>query len=892
MTLRRACAAFLVIVFALPAFAAPTRTVSVLWDSARQPDGGTITIDRGRLAVPGPVVVTSRPFALPTNRPAKLEVAIIPTPVDAGLPTLVTVNTPPQGFTFRLEDVDTTYPIFLPALGVIVTDASDTRPYAEIATSIRQRGTTTQLQRIAAAPEASFAAAAATSHEVRLQTWLGVSRDIRLFRLDENLESFQPRFAGYDVPLPELRDQPATYAFQFGRGRGARDTVTRSLDEGTLPILRGYIDDDAIHYDVTAFASLERSSLMTDNIRGTDYLVADAFGHGHMFTPEQKAAEQQRHNAELSAPEEVVLHVRAVATNRSSAPAYAFLNTAVPIAATPIAPKPPPWKFEPTNGFSLFANDRVFAVSKLDGKPLPAEENSVLLRPGASAVIEFIVPHRPIARERAVALAAQSFNDQLAAARAFWRGKLASAAQWRLPEPRIERMTQAGLLHLDLITYGREPGEPLLPAIGVYTAIGSESAPIIQYFDSMGWHDQAARALDFFLAKQHADGFIQNFNGYMLETGAVLWSLGEHYRYTRDDAWLARVQPHVVKACEYLLQWRERNQRTGTPDDGDFGLLDGKTADPDDPYRSFMLNGYAYLGLARAAEMYREAAPHEAARWSTAAEALKTDLRRALAQSLERGPVVALGDGTWSRAAAPWTNYRGPVMLHADGGRWFTHGTMTARDSLLGPLQLVFQEVVAPGEPMAAELLTVHSELMTRDNVAFSQPYYSRHPWIHLRRGETKPFLQAWYATVAAMADRETFTFNEHLFPVTAHKTHEEAWFLMETRWMLYLEEGNTLRLLTGTPRAYFDPGATIEVQNAGTYFGTLSFRVRVSDDGRTTQVVVDCAGPRRPATVTIRVPDPRSRRARNVTGGVYSADNETVRLDSFTGHAEITLSW
>ena len=36
------------------------------------------------------------------------------------------------------------------------------------------------------------------------------------------------------------------------------------------------------------------------------------------------------------------------------------------------------------------------------------------------------------------------------------------------------------------------------------------------------------------------------------------------------------------------------------------------------------------------------------------------------------------------------------------------------------------------------ELLATQSALMLRNGVAFSQPYYSRHPWVHLQRGETK----------------------------------------------------------------------------------------------------------------------------------------------------------
>ncbi len=880
------------VLFAAPGASVAGQGIAVLWENPGQT--GRVSVARGSLDAirAAGSDVTRDSFRFPAAAASRLELAITPAAEAAALPVLVTVESAPRAFTFGLGEVSAAYPIYLPDDSVVVTAAADARSYAEIVAGIRQRGGRTKLQRIAADPEASFAAAAAAGREARVQTWLGVSRDIRLFRVDENLEFIQPKLAGYDTPLPETPKQPATYAFQLGRGWGPRAGVTRRLEDGVLPILRGEIDDEAIRYELTLFASLERSPLTAANLRGTDYLVADAHGHGHMFTPAQAAAEQQRHDAELNPAEEVVLCARAVATNRGAAPQYALFRTAALSLATPVSPKLAATQVDPAEGLSSFASSgRVFAVSTLNGRPLPAEEASVLLRPGETAVLEFFLPHRPLPAERARALRGRSFDTRLAEARAFWRGKLQSAAQWRLPEPRIQQMVPAGLLHLDLIAYGREPSGPLLPAIGVYTAIGSESAPIIQFLDSMGWHDQAARALDFFLQKQHDDGFIQNFNGYMLETGAVLWTLGEHYRYTRDDAWLQRVHPQVTKACDYLIAWRERNLRPEERGAG-HGLLDGKTADPEDPFRSYMLNGYAYLGLARAAEMLRAAAPAESARCLAAAAALKADIRAALAADLARSPVVPLGDGTWTRAAPPWAGYRGPLMLHADGGRWFTHGSMAARDSLLGPLYLVFQEVLDPGETLATELLQAHSELMTRDNVAFSQPYYSRHPWVHLRRGETKAFLQAWYGTVAAMADRGTYTFTEHLFPASAHKTHEEAWFLMETRWMLYLEDGDRLRLLAGAPRAYLRPGAALSVERAASYFGPLSFAVAVSADGREITGRVDCGGDRRPRTVEIRIPHPSSARPTAVSGGDYLPERETLRLAAFTGHAEFSLRY
>ena len=158
--------------------------------------------------------------------------------------------------------------------------------------------------------------------------------------------------------------------------------------------------------------------------------------------------------------------------------------------------------------------------------PLSQEEIAVELKPGETATFELYLPHRPISNERALKLAKTKFSDRLDECRAFWKSKLAVAAKIDLPEQRIKEMIQAGLLHLDLITYGQEPKGTLTSTIGVYNAIGSESSPIIQFMDSMGWHDVARRALMYFLDKQHDDGFIQNFGDYMLETGAALWSLG------------------------------------------------------------------------------------------------------------------------------------------------------------------------------------------------------------------------------------------------------------------------------------------------------------------------------------------------------------------------------
>ena len=140
------------------------------------------------------------------------------------------------------------------------------------------------------------------------------------------------------------------------------------------------------------------------------------------------------------------------------------------------------------------------------------------------------------------------------------------------------------------------PGGDLAPNVGYYGPIGTESAPIIQFYNSMGWQDIAKRSLAYFLDKQNEDGSITNYQSYTGETGAVLWTLGEYFRYTHDKEWIEQVKPKILKACDYLMKWRAENKVDSIRGKG-YGMISGKVADPEDNFHQFMLNGYAYLGF-------------------------------------------------------------------------------------------------------------------------------------------------------------------------------------------------------------------------------------------------------------------------------------------------------
>ncbi|CAK4814700.1 unnamed protein product [Aphanomyces euteiches] len=319
--------------------------------------------------------------------------------------------------------------------------------------------------------------------------------------------------------------------------------------------------------------------------------------------------------------------------------------------------------------------------------------------------------------------------------------------------------------------------------------------------------------------------------------------------------------------------------------------MEGKTADPEDLFRSFMLNGYAYVGINRLSQLMEKMDPELSAQILEQAEAFKLDIRTEFFGAVARSPVIPLGDGSWIPTAPPWVEHRGPLVLYSESNaKWQTHGSFAARDSLLGPLYLVLQEVLDPHERETSFMLDFHNELMCTANVALSQPYYSIHPWIHLKRREVKPFLKAYYNSFAGLADRETYTFWEHFYQQSPHKTHEEGWFLMQTRWMLYLEEGATLKLLSGIPRDWLEEGKRIELNEVASYYGPVTVSVESQLAHGKISATVSCTTDRKPKSIELRIPHPQELKPVSVIGGTYDALHEIVYIHDFNGNVKVEL--
>ncbi len=874
---------------------APASVASVRWSSG--PARGRIIVLNGELGALRPAAArggAAGAFAIAGSGPARLDISIRGSrTAPGGNPTMIRVESGRAPFTFLLRDVSPAHPICIAEYGVAVTVPGDPRSYDEILADIRRLGRPSVQARIDSEPEETYEAACATNRNLNCPTWLGLSRDMRIFEVGYSPTMgywgyVQPRYHSTPQTHSEIADHPDTpysVGFVVGPGASCRIDITRRLEDGALPILRSIQREDDIHYHLTAFATLETQPLSAKALRGSEWQACYPNTGGNMLKPEERERIKGLLDDEMRRrEEETVCWLRVEAVNVGTVPRYAWFKAPLIQSARWVKTT-----YAPATGFGALGSGRVFGITRLNGRPAPQEEMAVLIPPGGTATLDMLIPHQPIVAARARKLAAQDFTAHLDACRAFWRGKLKSAAAISVPEPAVDERIRAGLLHCDVVALGREPRGSLLATIGWYSPIGSESSPIIQFFDSMGWHSVAERSLNFFLDRQRADGFIQNFGGYQLETGPALWSMGEHFRYTRDTAWVRRIKPKLLKACAYLLAWRERNKRRDLRGRG-YGLLDGKVADPEDFFHSFMLNGLSYLGIQRTAEMLEAIAPAESKRLAREARAFREDIRTAFYEAMSRSPVIPLGDGTWVPTVPPWAEHPGPLALHTDTDKWFTHGAFGARDSLIGSLYLVISEVLEPHEPGTTFMLKSHQELFTVRNAGLSQPYYCRHDHLHLARGEVKAFLKTYYNQFSGLQDRQTYSFWEHYFHASQHKTHEEGWFLMQTRWMLYREDGGALSLLPGIPRQWLESGKRIALDRVATYFGTASLEVESQLAEGLVRARIECAGSRRPKTVRIRIPHPEGRIPKAVEGGRYDPATESVTIAPFSGQARVVL--
>ena len=132
-------------------------------------------------------------------------------------------------------------------------------------------------------------------------------------------------------------------------------------------------------------------------------------------------------------------------------------------------------------------------------------------------------------------------------ARAYWR-ELAGRVELRLPDARWSEAFAAITGHAAM---AMNEGAPDVAVVN-YNVFNRDGVYVANILQKAGRADLAAQAVDYFLAHP--------FNGRSYpeadNPGQILWIMGEHWRFTRDRAWLERVYPAAQKLAAMIRYYR------------------------------------------------------------------------------------------------------------------------------------------------------------------------------------------------------------------------------------------------------------------------------------------------------------------------------------------------
>ncbi len=485
----------------------------------------------------------------------------------------------------------------------------------------------------------------------------------------------------------------------------------------------------------------------------------------------------------------------------------------------------------------------------------------VELEPGEEHKIEFRIPFITFTGSDGLeAVEALDYEFKLQEMMEYWETQINSGATFRVPEQLLNDFNRANLCHI-AITADKDIGTGLyMLGAGTwdYQVFGTETVDQVRSLDLRGYHERARKYIMPFVELQGSrrmDGRFKSQDGalhglrvsddydyqvgdYSLDHGTILWMLGEHYRLTRDKRWLAKIAQNMVAACDYITRERQVTMKT-LPNGSkvwEYGLLPPCHLDDNPEWMYwYIVNALCYKGMKSTAEVLAEIGHSEAERILHEAKAYKKDILRALAVSMERSPVMRLLDGTF----VPHLPVR--AYLRGRDVGWI-------RDSLYGPIFNIDSGLIEPDSIEVTWILKDYednvfvSRALGRD-VDLERFWFSHggitiqsnllpNPLVYLARGQVEHALRAFYNSFAANLYEDVRCFTEH--PVVAsgwgagpfYKTPDESAFLTWFRYLLLMEDGDTLILAPGTPRKWLEEGKEIEITDAPTYFGPTTYHI------------------------------------------------------------------
>ena len=434
--------------------------------------------------------------------------------------------------------------------------------------------------------------------------------------------------------------------------------------------------------------------------------------------------------------------------------------------------------------------------------------------------------------------------------------------------------------------------------------------------DRRGYHQVAEDCLDTWVHYQGTAGLPGDFDstngvlygaagyeagGYNQHHGWILWTLAEHYRFTRDDAWLRRVAPGIIAGADWIIR---ETARTADRHDLARGLLPpGDLEDIGDWWPWLSTSCYTWRGLDGAAWALEQIHDPNATRIRAAADTYHKNLVDNFLAASARSPVVRLRDGTGVPQIPSYVQRRGRSF------GWIC-------ETLEGAMHLIITKAIDPKSVQAQWILKDYEDnLFLSDQYGYTLDDFDKY-WFgrggmsmqacllldveaYLYRDDVKQALRAMFNAIALNHFPDVHMNTEHALPEMGdwlgdvYKSSDEANVCGWLRELFVREDGNVLLIGQAIPRDWLKPGQKCGIENTTTYFGNASVIYQGGSDTITARLQGPTRNPPRAIRLRFRTPQEKPFARVTVNGQSWEKlDGDWVILPGNIGSAVVVATY
>ncbi|MEI6211936.1 MAG: hypothetical protein WCR06_09975 [bacterium] len=519
--------------------------------------------------------------------------------------------------------------------------------------------------------------------------------------------------------------------------------------------------------------------------------------------------------------------------------------------------------------------------------------------PGKTVVAWLVRPYRGVEADLP-AWRQRNWQAEFDAAVQTWKSLLSRAAQFQVPDPGVQHAIQACLADVFIM---REPLAKgylgCCPGTEGYRCTNpAESGIAAVALDQFGLPAEAVAHYRVALDLQEPDGDWTEPKGWTKTiwamSGFKAWTAMEHYRLTRDRAYLEAVYPRLVASS----RWQEK-QRQGTR-----ALKDGQK-----PVNyGLMPRGMGDCGLMDDKDYNGIFLPHNI--WAVYADRLSVEAAQLLGREAdlpELQKIYEVGREDLLRALDQGA-------IQADGYRWIPGVANKTSGSRWGVLNALTPcGLLAPEHELITGTLRFIESNISPGGIPMNTGWMKNGMWVaialndlaeaQLVRGNGDAAARYLYATLNH--GTPLYTWCEERGPTPGAKEttgdRQHLWtpiaVLRLVRDALVLEQGADLLLATGTERSWLAQGQRIAVRAVPTHFGPLSYEITSDVDHRRISANLDLPARNPPQSVLLKLRHPQAAPIKSVTVNgkawkAFDAAGEFVRLDKLTGKVQVVATY